>query len=220
VALRADVELGGTDQLFNLMLAREIQGRYGMPAQLALTMPLLMGTDGTKKMSKAIGNYIGVTDAPEEQFGRAMSIPDATMAEWFRLLFPAEPPPTGHPGEEKRRLGRLIVARFHGEGAAQGAEEHFNRVVRDRAAPEDVPEFAIPAEGAVHLPALLVDALGIASRAEARRMIAQGGVSLDGTILVDLDIDATLLSGRVLKAGKRRFVRIVTGPGNISGEAP
>jgi tyrosyl-tRNA synthetase len=208
VALDADVELGGTDQLFNLMLARDIQGRFGRPQQVAMCMPLLVGTDGEKKMSKSLGNYVGVADPPEEQFGRTMRVPDDTMAEYYRLLFPDVPPPAGHPGEEKRRLARLVVERFAGPEAAARAEEHFNRVVRDRSAPDDVPVVDLPPGDSVHLPALLVDALGVASRSEARRMVTQGGVALDGEPVRELDVAADRLRGRVLRAGKRRFARL------------
>ncbi len=116
VELRADVELGGTDQLFNLMLAREIQAAYGQAPQVVMTMPLLLGLDGERKMSKSLANHIGVADPPEEQFGRTMSIPDAALGEWYRLLAPGEPPPAGHPADDKRRLGRLVADRFHGAG--------------------------------------------------------------------------------------------------------
>ena len=208
VALAADVELGGTDQLFNLMLGREIQARYGLDQQVVLTLPILAGTDGVQKMSKSLGNYIGVTDSPEEQFGKVMSIPDAVMPEYYRLLFPAEPAPERHPGEEKRRLGRLVVARFHGPTAAEAAEAHFNRVIRDREAPVDVPEYRLQ-DGDVHLPALLVDALGVASRSEARRLIQQGGVATESGPIRELDLPADTLRGQVLRAGKRRFVRLV-----------
>jgi tyrosyl-tRNA synthetase len=208
VELEADVEIGGTDQLFNLMLGRDIQTRYAMPSQVVMTMPILPGTDGVQKMSKSLGNYIGVTDAPQEQFGKIMSIPDALMAEYFRLMFPREPGPTGHPGQEKRRLGRLVVAQFYDEAAAISAEEHFNRVVRDREAPTEIGEYRIDKE-TVHIPALLVDALGIGSRSEARRLVSQGGVALDDAPVNDLDMPADALRGRVLRAGKRRFVRLV-----------
>jgi tyrosyl-tRNA synthetase len=208
VELEADVEIGGTDQLFNLMLGRDIQTRYAMPSQVVMTMPILPGTDGVQKMSKSLGNYIGVTDAPQEQFGKIMSIPDALMAEYFRLMFPREPGPTGHPGQEKRRLGRLVVAQFYDEAAAISAEEHFNRVVRDREAPTEIGEYRIDNE-TVHIPALLVDALGIGSRSEARRLVSQGGVALDDAPVNDLDMPADALRGRVLRAGKRRFVRLV-----------
>jgi tyrosyl-tRNA synthetase len=208
VALGADVELGGTDQLFNLMLARDIQARYGAPQQVAMTMPILPGTDGVQKMSKSLGNYIGVTDSPENQFGKIMSIPDALMPEYYMLMFPAETLPDGRPAVQKRHLGRLVVSRFHGPEAATAAEEHFNRVVRDREAPSDVPEFVL-AEGEIHMPALLVDALGIASRSEARRLIQQGGVAIESGPVTALDLPASALRGQILRAGKRRFVRLV-----------
>jgi tyrosyl-tRNA synthetase len=207
-AIAADVELGGTDQLFNLMLGRDVQAAYGVAPQVALTMPLLPGTDGVRRMSKSTGNYIGVAEAPEDQFGKIMSIPDEAMAEYYRLLFPAEAPPTGHPGEEKRRLGRLVAERFHGAGAGARAEAHFDRVFRDRRPPEDVPEIRIP-PGPAHLPVLLVDGLGVASRSEARRLLDQGGVTLDGETVTALDLDAAALDGRVLRAGKRRFARVL-----------
>ena len=206
-AIEADIELGGTDQLFNLMLGREIQQAYGMAPQVALTMPILPGTDGVVRMSKSTGNYIGVSEPGEDQFGKVMSIPDTAMATFYQLLFPDEPGPARTPVDEKRRLGRLVVDRFHGGGAGEAAEAHFNRVVRDHEAPEDVPEVTVP-PGPVHLPALLADRMGFASRGEARRLIQQGGVTLDGERVTDLDLDATALDGKILKAGKRRFARI------------
>ena len=208
VMVEADVELGGTDQLFNLMLGREIQAAFGQPSQVVMTMPILPGVDGVQKMSKSLANQIGVADAPEEQFGRTMRIPDEVLGEWYRLLAPTAPPPTGHPGEDKRRLAALIADRFHEEGAGARAEAHFNRIVRDRGVPDEMPEVHVPA-GVVHLPALLVDGLGLASRSEARRLIAAGGVSLDGEPVSALDLDADALAGRVLKAGKRRFARLL-----------
>jgi tyrosyl-tRNA synthetase len=207
VMLKADVELGGTDQLFNLMLGREVQQAYGERPQVAMTLPILPGTDGVRRMSKSTGNYIGVTEAPEEQFGKVMSVPDAQMEEFYRLLFPGEPGPAGHPGDEKRRLGRLVAERFHGAGAGESAEAHFDRLFKDRAAPDEVPEVHVPA-GPVHMPALLVDHLGVGSRSEARRMLTQGGVSVDGEPLGDLDVDAAVLDGRIVRAGKKRFARL------------
>lgn len=208
--VQADVELGGTDQLFNLMLGREIQAAFGQEQQVAMTMPILPGVDGVQKMSKSLGNHIGLTEPPEEQYGRTMSIPDDAMAEWYRLLAPSVPAPGGHPAEDKRRLARLIVDRFHGGGAGERAEAHFNRVIRDRGVPDDMPEVRI-APGSVHLPALLVDGLGVTSRSEARRLIAGGGVSVDGTAVRDLDVDAATLDGVVLRAGKRRHARLRLG---------
>lgn len=210
VMVRADVELGGTDQLFNLMLGREIQAAFGQPSQVVMTMPILPGIDGVQKMSKSLGNHVGVSESPEEQFGRTMRIPDDVLGEWYRLLAPDAPPPEGHPGQDKRRLAALIVDRFHGPGAGAQAEEHFNRTVRDRQVPDDVPVVALP-QGTVHLPALLVDALGVASRSEARRLITGGGVSLDGEQISDLDWDPGALDGKVLRAGKRRYARLTAG---------
>jgi tyrosyl-tRNA synthetase len=207
VMLESDVELGGTDQLFNLMLGREVQQAYGARPQVAMTLPILPGTDGVRRMSKSTGNYIGVTEAPEEQFGKVMSIPDAQMPEFYELLFPGEPGPEGHPNEEKRRLGRLVADRFHGAGAGESAEAHFDRLFKDRQAPDEVREVMVPA-GTVHMPALLVDDLGVASRSEARRMLQQGGVSADGEVVGDIDVDAASLDGRVVRAGKKRFARI------------
>jgi tyrosyl-tRNA synthetase len=211
VAVAADIELGGTDQLFNLMLGREIQEAFGQPAQTAITMPILPGTDGVMRMSKSTGNYIGVSEPPEEQFGKVMRLPDEALGEWYRLLAHDAPQPSGHPGEEKRRLGRLLVDRFHGDGAGDEAEAHFNRVIRDRSVPDEVPTAAIPAADTLHLPEVLVSALGVASRSEARRLIAQGGVSIDGEPVEGLDISAERIDGRVLRAGKRRFARIQLG---------
>jgi tyrosyl-tRNA synthetase len=207
VMLDADVELGGTDQLFNLMLGREVQQAYGKRPQVAMTLPILPGTDGVRRMSKSTGNYIGVNESPEEQFGKVMSVPDPQMAEFYELLFPGEPAPAGHPNEDKRRLGRLVAERFHGAGAGEAAEAHFDRLFKDRKAPEEVREVVVAA-GAVHLPALLVDDLGVASRSEARRMLQQGGVSADGEVISGVDVDAAELDGRVVRAGKKRFARI------------
>jgi tyrosyl-tRNA synthetase len=208
VMVDADVELGGTDQLFNLMLGREVQSQYGRDPQVVVTMPILSGIDGAQKMSKSLGNQIGVADPPAEQFGRTMRISDDALPEWYRLLAPGEPPPTGPAAEDKRRLGRLIADRFHGHGAGRHAEAHFNRTVRDHGAPDEMPTIVLDKDGPVHLPALLADRLGVASRSEARRLIAGGGVSLDGEPVHDLDVDANALQGRVIRAGKRRFARL------------
>ncbi len=207
VMLDADVELGGTDQLFNLMLGREVQQAYGRRPQVAMTLPILPGTDGVRRMSKSSGNYIGVSEPPEEQFGKVMSVPDAQMAEFYALLFPGAQGPEGHPNDDKRRLGRLVADQFHGEGAGEVAEAHFDRLFRDRRAPDDVREVEVP-PGIVHIPALLVDGLGVASRSEARRMLEQGGVSVDGEVIAGVDVDAAALAGRVVRAGKKRFARI------------
>jgi tyrosyl-tRNA synthetase len=219
VAVEADVELGGTDQLFNLMMGRVVQERYGMEAQVALTMPLLVGTDGVKKMSQSLGNYIGVEDEPAEMFGRTMSIPDTAMIEWFRLaadLDPAEVEVIAsglasgdlHPGETKRRLARAVTALYWGEDRAVAAEEAFDLVFKEGGIPEDLALFALPEDDPVHIPGLIRDAIGL-SGSEARRMLAQGAVRVDGEVWESQEAPREALLGRVLQVGKRRFVRLV-----------
>jgi tyrosyl-tRNA synthetase len=210
VAVEADIELGGTDQKFNLLFARDVQAAYGQKPQSILTMPLLVGIDGVQKMSKSLDNYVGVTDAPEEMFGRVMRIPDDLMPQYFRLLLLAEVP-DGEPNQTKRELARRIVERYHDAGAARAAEEHFDRLHVHHELPEEVEEATVSAngEGELHLPALLADVFGL-SRSEARRLIEQGGVKIDGEI-VDagkLDIPVDGLDGAVLQVGKRRHKRL------------
>jgi tyrosyl-tRNA synthetase len=208
VAVKADVELGGTEQLYNLLAGRDVQATYGEEQQVALTMPILVGTDGHERMSKSRGNYVGVADPPEEQFGKLMSIPDAIVADYFRLTLDEEPP-AGEAMERKLELARRIVARYHGAGAACKAEEHFTRVVREGLPPEGVREEVLPNGDPVHLPALLVDRLGLGSTSEARRLIAQGGVRLDGEVVMELDLPRDRLQGALVQAGKRRFLRFL-----------
>jgi tyrosyl-tRNA synthetase len=217
VAVEADVELGGTDQKFNLLFGRDIQTAYGQKPQSIMTLPILVGTDGVQKMSKSLGNYVGVTDAPEEMFGRLMSIPDEAMAEYYRLLL-GEEQPGSPPNEAKRALGRRIVDRFHGEGAGAAAEEHFNRVFVQRSAPEEMPEvdlatYRADGNGTVHLPRLIAGAFDLSS-SEGRRLIQQGAVKLDGEPLAaePLDLEIDNLAGRVLQVGKRRFCRLRATP--------
>jgi tyrosyl-tRNA synthetase len=205
VAIEADVELGGTDQLYNLLAGREVMAHYGLEPQVVLTTPLLLSWDG-EKMSSSVGNNIPVTLEPEEMFGRTMRIPDAMLPDWWRLVAEAEPP-AGEPMEQKLELARRIVARSHGEAAARAAEEHFTRVVRHGEAPEEVPEVALPAGDPVHLPALLAS-LGVGSTSEARRLIAQGGVKLDGQVVAELDLPRGRLAGGLIQVGKRRFARL------------
>jgi tyrosyl-tRNA synthetase len=209
VAIRSDVELGGTDQLFNLLLARDIQQAYGVPPQVALTMPILPGTDGRKRMSKSVGNYIGVTEPPEEIFGKTMSVPDSAMPLYYELLLDRPVDAAMPPVEAKRALARELTARFAGEDAAREAEARFDRVHVRHDVPEEIEDHPLPPEGEpVHLPALLAEAFGI-SRSEARRLLGQGGVKLDGEPLsdADLDVPADRLEGRVVQLGKRRFRR-------------
>jgi tyrosyl-tRNA synthetase len=205
VAVESDVELGGTDQLYNLLAGRDVMEAYGLEPQIALTTPLLLSWDG-QKMSSSVGNNIPLTAAPEEQFGRTMRIPDSQLEEWYRLVA-QQPVPAGDPMDAKLELARFIVTRSHGEDAARQAEEHFTRVVREGKAPEEIPEVALPDGDPVHLPGLLAAAFGV-STSEARRLIAQGGVSLDGEAIAELDVPRERLEHAVLQAGKRRFARL------------
>ena len=206
VAVEADIEVGGTDQLYNLLMGRDVMAHYGLDPQMVITYELLVGTDGADKMSKSVGNYVGIDEPPEEQFGKVMSIPDSALPQWWRMTLEREPP-DGDPMESKLALARGIVARYHSTDAARAAEEHFTRVFRKHELPEDVPEHPLPAGDPVHLPALLADAFGL-STSEGRRLIAQGGVKLDGDAVDELDIPRDRLSGAVLQAGKRRFIRL------------
>jgi tyrosyl-tRNA synthetase len=205
VAIEADVELGGTDQLYNLLTGRDVMEAYGLEPQVVLTTPLINSWDGTK-MSGSRGNYIGLLEAPEEQFGKAMRFPDEMLPELYRLIM-EEDAPAEDPMEAKRALARWIVGRSHGEEAAHAAEEHFNRLFRDRKPPEEMEEHSLPEGDPVHLPALLADAFAL-STSEARRLISQGGVKLDGDAVSDIDVPRARLEGAVLQAGKRRFVRL------------
>jgi tyrosyl-tRNA synthetase len=207
VAVTADVELGGTDQLYNLLAGREVMQAYGLEPQVALTTPLLIGTDG-RKMSASLGNYIGLAEPPEEQFGKTMRISDELLQDYYRLVMESnEDPARMEPMEAKLALARFIVRRSHGEEAAAQAEAHFTRVVREGQAPEEVPEVDVPAGDPAHLPALLVELFHMPSTSEARRLIAQGGVKLDGAVVRDLDVPRAALGGALLQAGKRQFVR-------------
>ena len=207
VAIEADIEIGGTDQRFNLLAGRDVMPQYGLEPQVVMTFPLLVGTDGELKMSKSRGNYIGITEPPEEMFGKVMSIPDKALEQWWTML--AEGPHPEDPMEWKLELARRITARWHGEEGAKEGEAHFTRVVREGGAPEDVPELPLPDGDPVHLPALLVDGLGIASTSEARRLIQQGGVKLNGAPAAGVDLPREALAGALLQVGKRRFARLI-----------
>jgi tyrosyl-tRNA synthetase len=204
VAIRADVELGGTDQLYNLLAGRMVMEAYGLDPQVVLTTPLLLSWDG-EKMSSSVGNNIPLAGPPEEQFGRTMRIPDSQLEEWYRLVLERDVPP-GEAMDAKLALARAIVARSHGDEAAAVAEAHFTRVVREGQAPEEVPNAPMPAGDPVHLPAALAAAFGV-STSEARRLLAQGGVKLDGRVVRELDLARERLVDSTVQAGKRRFVR-------------
>lgn len=208
VAVRADIELGGTDQRFNLLLGRDLQRAHGQREQSVITMPILPGLDGVKKMSKSLGNQVGVRDAPADMYGKLLSLPDAAMPEYFDLLLGAPQPADVSPRDAKHRLARQLVERFHGAAAGEQAAAAFERVFVQRELPDDIPVVTV-AGPEVHLPALLGEAFG-ESRSAARRLLAQGAVKCDGEVLPGepLDVPAAQLDGRVLQLGKRRFARV------------
>jgi tyrosyl-tRNA synthetase len=205
VAIEADVELGGTDQLYNLLAGRDVMEAYGLEPQLVLTTPLLLSWDG-EKMSSSVGNNIPLNAPPEEQFGRTMRIPDDQLEEWYRLVM-EQPVSAGDPLAAKLALARHIVTRSHGEEAAHDAEAHFTRVVREGRAPDEVPELPLPDGDPVHLPAVLAAAFSL-STSEARRLIGNGAVKADGEVLRELDVARPRLENALVQAGKRRFVRL------------
>jgi tyrosyl-tRNA synthetase len=207
VAIEADVELGGTDQLYNLLAGREVMQAYGLEPQVALTTPLLLSWDG-QKMSSSVGNNIPLTMAAEEQFGRTMRLSDELLPQWYELVL-EEPSPSGDPLEAKLRLARFVVERSHGAEAARSAEEHFTRVVREGQPPteDEIPKVTLPNGDPVHLPAVLVE-LGVPSTSEARRLIAQGGVRVNGEVVTELDLPRATLEEALVQAGKRRYARL------------
>ena len=218
VAIHADVEIGGNDQLLNLLMGRDLQERAGQSPQSVATVPLLVGTDGTHKMSQSLGNYISVRDDAKEMFGKTMSIPDELMPQWFRLVAAATPEEVTaitdgladgslHPGETKRRLARAVVSRFRDASAAEEAERGFDALFKAKSVPEDVPTSTLTNDDPVWLPRALHDAGLVTSNSEGRRLISQGAVKIDGERVTGEEIPRGTLSGRVVQVGKRRFVR-------------
>jgi tyrosyl-tRNA synthetase len=219
VAVEADVELGGSDQLWNLMMGRVVQGRFGMEPQVAVTTPILVGVDGMKRMGQSLGNYIGIDEGPAEMFGKTMSIPDEAMGQWLRLAADLEPDEVEtievglasgdlHPNLVKRRLAREVVALYWGEDAAVRAEAEFDEVFRHGGIPDDVATHQLPPGDPVNLPSLLREVFGI-SGSEARRLLDQGAVEADGTVLREYEAPRAMLTSMTLRAGKRRFVRLI-----------
>jgi tyrosyl-tRNA synthetase len=221
VVVEADLEMGGTDQLFNLLAGRELMEKLGSEPQVALTLPLLEGTDGVQKMSKSYGNYIGLTDAPDDMFGKVMSIPDEVMVKYYRLCTAVDvgdvdrleaglEAGTEHPNQVKRRLAREIVSLYHDAAAATAAEETFDRVFKRHDVPEDIPTLTIERTDPVHLPALMRAAGLAASSGEARRLIDQGGVRVAGQVVPagGYDMPWAAVVGQVVQAGRRRFARV------------
>jgi tyrosyl-tRNA synthetase len=222
VSLKSDVELGATEQKFNLLVHREIQREYGLPGQVILTMPILVGLDGQRKMSKSLGNYVGITEPPGEMFGKLMSIPDELMRSYYELVTDRTPTEiaalkkelsTGkvHPMEAKMQLAREVISGFHGEEAARKAAENFQRVFRDRQAPEEAPVHKLPRGTSLKLIALLVDLKTVSSRSEAERLIKQGGVEIDGVRVDDprKEVNLSKPCEFLLRAGKKKFLRVV-----------
>jgi tyrosyl-tRNA synthetase len=212
VAVESDVEIGGSDQKFNLLFGRDVQEAFGRPPQSVLTLPILPGTDGVRRMSKSAGNYVGVADSPEEMFGKLMSVPDQAMDDYYRLVLASELDQPRHPGEAKRELARGVVERFHGAQAAEDAERRFDQLHVRGEIPDDIGEAVLDGdgpEGVVHLPAVLAEQFGL-SRSEARRLIEQGGVRIGGRVIAagEVDLPAAQLDGEVLQVGKRRHVRL------------
>jgi tyrosyl-tRNA synthetase len=213
VAVSADIELGGTDQTFNLLLGRDIQRAYGQPEQAVLTMPLLVGIDGREKMSKSLGNQIGVADDPSEIYGRAMSIPDSALEQWYQLLLGRTLPAGADPLEAKRGLARELTTIYHGSGAAEHVAGEWDRVQRAGGTPSEIDEATFTAtNGKVHLPALIAELFDL-SRSQARRLISQGAVTIDDVPVADVDVAPEALDGRVLRVGKRRFKRLARAAG-------
>lgn len=223
VAIKADVEMGGQDQTFNILAGRALQKELGQEAQVALFMPLLVGLDGVKKMSKSLGNYVGISEAPSEMFGKLMSISDALMPTYYEMCtdVPLDEVKTltdsvlTHPREAKKRLAREIIALYHGPEAGQAADDEFERVHKEHQIPDEMPEIVVPAdicdsEGRARVAALLVASGLAASSGEAKRLVSQGGVSLDGEKVADPALLVTVSTGQVLKVGRNRFARLMT----------
>jgi tyrosyl-tRNA synthetase len=224
VVLEADVELGATEQKFNLLMGREIQREYGQESQVCMTMPILVGLDGQRKMSKSLGNYVGITEAPNEIFGKMMSIPDDLMWSYYELVTDRTPGEIEalkkevaagalHPMDAKMRLAQEVIAGFHGDDAARKAADNFQRIFRDRQAPEEAPTKKVPLGPAKKLTALLVELELVSSKSEAMRLIEQGGVEIDGVRIDDVrkEIDLSRPGEFLLRAGKKKFLRVVVG---------
>jgi len=222
VAMETDVQLGGTDQLFNLLVGRKLQEAFGQRPQICLTFPILVGTDGYLRMSKSTGNYIGIDEPPEEMYGKVMSLPDHAMLDYFTLVTRYEPDQIAairkgladgslHPRDVKMELAREIVSIFHGDDASQQAEEHFRTVFQERELPPDMPDYVV--QGPVNVVDLLSESGLTSSKGEARRLIQQGGVRLNGEKVESLEQMVEVREQAVLQVGKRKFLRLTTAPG-------
>ncbi|UCC73530.1 MAG: tyrosine--tRNA ligase [Gemmatimonadota bacterium] len=217
IALEADVELGGTDQKFNLLVGRTLQERFGQEPQVCVTLPLMRGTDGVRKMSKSFDNYVGITEPPEEMYGKTMSIPDELLEEWYHLasslrgaeLATALAGISGDPLGAKRALARDVTRTYHGDEAAERAEAHFDRVVRRREQPEEIPDVEVARDGEeMWLAKVMAEAGLVSSSSEAVRLIRQGAVQVDGKRVSDKDQKVSTSQPLLIQRGKRRFARV------------
>ena len=217
VRVRADIELGGNDQTFNLLVGRNLQKDAGQSPQVALTLPLLVGTDGTLKMSKSYGNFIGISEPPSQMYGKAMSIPDALLREYFDLASDVPQEDTDRlladdPMAAKMALAFDLVRRYHGDDKARAAADRFNREVRQKELPKDIPDISVPADlltdDAIWIARLIVHCGFAKSTSEARRLVSQGGVSLDGDLVKDPSANVAPTPGMLLKVGKRKYARM------------
>jgi len=224
VALRSDIELGGTDQKFNLLMGRHLQEAFGQEPQVILMMPLLEGLDGVKKMSKSLGNYIGISEPPNEMYGKTMSVPDELMVKYFELVTDLSNEEiaairqgladgTLHPRDAKMKLAHTLVRMYHGEEAARQAEDYFRTVFQERALPDEIPVVAVERgkleDGRMWIVRLLVELGLVHSNGEGRRLIQQGGVRIDGEKVTDVDAAVTVRDGMVVQVGKRKFAKVV-----------
>lgn len=220
VAMEADVELGGTDQLFNVLMGRDLQRSKGQAPQVVLTLPLLEGLDGVNKMSKSLGNYIGITESADDIYGKVLSISDDLMFRYYELVSDVTNQEIKelqagidkgelHPKEVKKRLARELTARFHGEQAAHAAEENFEKVFRNKGLPESIPEYVCDVQEPLWLPQLLVDAELVKSTSDGRRMIKQNAVSIDGEKITDMQANVEPGGEILIKVGKRRFCKVL-----------
>ncbi len=218
VQIKADVELGGTDQIFNILLGRDLQRDAAQEAQIAMCLPLLVGLDGVNKMSKSLHNYVGITDEPNDMYGKIMSLADELMLTYFELVTNLDKTKIDnikvglennslHPKQVKSFLAMQIVSQYHGQDAAKKAQEEFEHVFKAGGLPEDIPEFTVP-EAKVWIVKLLVDCGLVSSNSEARRMIEQGGVKLDNEKITALDFEVPIVDGLVLQVGKRKFAKV------------
>jgi len=220
VAIQADIELGGTDQKFNLLVGRDIQREYAMDPQVAITMPILRGTDGVEKMSKSLDNYIGISESPKQIYGKTLSIPDTLIYDYYMLTTNVPPnelakirkelkDTSANPRDLKRKLAQTLVALYHDEDAARAAQDEFDRIFVKKDLPDNVPEYSIPLDsGGINITQLLTETKLVASNGEARRMIEQGGVTVDGQRISDYNAEIRITESVVVKVGKRRFLRV------------